>query len=160
MPAQTPQWKPGPLDALLGAWTFEITQEGQTVMRGRAEFARVEGGAFLLQHVTADLLPTTPDVWRENSPFPIVTVIGVDDPSGGFSYLYADGRGVRRVYQMTLADQIWEIRGQAGSRFFQRFQAPSATTAGPSPPIGSAPRTARAGSATSTSDIRRLSPHE
>jgi hypothetical protein len=122
MPAQTPQWKPGPLDALLGAWTFEITQEGQTVMRGRAEFARVEGGAFLLQHVTADLLPTTPDVWRENSPFPIVTVIGVDDPSGGFSYLYADGRGVRRVYQMTLADQIWEIRGQAGSRFFQRFQ--------------------------------------
>jgi hypothetical protein len=72
MPTQTPQWKPGPLDALLGAWTFEITQEG------------------------ADLLPTTPIVWRENSPFPIVTVIGVDDPSGAFTYLYADGRGVRR----------------------------------------------------------------
>jgi hypothetical protein len=122
MPAKTPQWKPGPLEALLGPWTFEITQQGQTVMRGRAEFAQVEGGAFLLQHVTADLLPTTPDVWRENSPFPIVTVIGVDDPSGGFSYLYADGRGVRRVYHMTLADGVWEIRGQAGSRFFQRFQ--------------------------------------
>jgi hypothetical protein len=89
MPTQTPQWKPGPLDALLGAWTFEITQDGQTVMRGRAEFAPVEGGAFLLQHVTADLLPTTPDVWRQNSPFPIVTVIGTDDPSGAFSYLYA-----------------------------------------------------------------------
>jgi hypothetical protein len=39
MLTQTPQWKPGPRDALLGAWTFEITQEGQTVMRGRAEFA-------------------------------------------------------------------------------------------------------------------------
>ncbi len=122
MPTQTPQWKLGPLDALLGAWTFEITQEGQTVMRGRAEFARVEGGAFLLQHVTADLLSTTPDVWRQNSPFPIVTVIGTDDPSGAFSYLYADGRGVRRVYQMTLDDRVWEIRGQAGARFFQRFQ--------------------------------------
>jgi hypothetical protein len=45
-------------------------------MRGRSEFARVEGGAFLLQHATADFLPTTPDVWRENSPFPIATVMG------------------------------------------------------------------------------------
>jgi hypothetical protein len=95
MPTQTPPWKPGPLDALLGAWTFEITQA---------------------------LLPTTPDVWRQNSPFPIVTVIGPDDPSGAFSYLYADGRGVRRVYQMTLADGVWKIRGQAGPRFFQRLQ--------------------------------------
>jgi hypothetical protein len=122
MPTQTPQWKPGPLEALLGAWTFEITHEGQPVMRGRAEFAWVEGGAFLLQHATADLLPTTPDVWRQNSPFPIVTVIGTDDPSGGFSYLYADGRGIRRVYRMTLADGVWTIRGQAGPRFYQRFQ--------------------------------------
>jgi hypothetical protein len=89
-------------------------------MRGRAEFARVEGGAFLLQHATAELLPTTPEVWRENSPFPIVTVMGVDDPSGAFTCLYADGRGVRRVYQMTLADRVWKIRGQAGPRFFQR----------------------------------------
>ncbi len=121
MPTQTPQWKPGPLDALVGAWTFEITQEGQTVMRSRAEFARVEGGAFLLQHATAGLLPTTPEVWRQNSPFPIVTVMGVDDPSGAFTYLYADGRGVRRVYQMTLADRVWTIRGKAGPRFFQRF---------------------------------------
>jgi hypothetical protein len=37
MRLQTPQWEPGPLDALLGASTFEITQEGRTVMRGRAE---------------------------------------------------------------------------------------------------------------------------
>ena len=93
------------------------------VLRGRAEFARVEGGAFLLQHATADLLPSTPQVWRENSPFPIVTVMGVDDPSGEFTYLYADGRGVRRVYQMTLAGGVWTIRGQAGPRFFQRFHA-------------------------------------
>jgi hypothetical protein len=100
MPTQTTLWRPGPLDALLGAWAFEITQEGQPVMRGRSEFARVEGGAFLLQHATADFLPTTPDVWRENSPFPIATVMGTA--------------------------------------------------------IGSAPRTARAGSATSTSAAPRL----
>jgi hypothetical protein len=121
MPTQTTLWRPGPLDALLGAWAFEITQEGQTVMRGRSEFARVEGGAFLLQHATAELLPTTPDVWRENSPFPIATVMGTDDPSGEFTCLYADGRGVRRVYQMALARGVWTIRGQAGPRFFQRF---------------------------------------
>jgi hypothetical protein len=133
MPTETRRWKPGPLDALLSAWTFEITQA---------------------------LLPTTPDVWRQNSPFPIVTVIGPDDPSGAFSYLYADGRGVRRVYQMTLADGVWKIRGQAEPRFFQRLQGTLATTARPSPAIGNAPRTASAGTATSTSDTRRLGPHE
>ena len=51
-----------------------------------------------------------------------MTAIGTDDPSGGFSYLYADGRSVRRVYRMTLADGVWTIRGQAGPRFYQRFQ--------------------------------------
>jgi hypothetical protein len=88
MPAQAPRWKPGPLDTLLGAWTFEITQ---------------------------DLLPTTPDVWRQNSPFPIVTVIGTDDPNGAFSYLYADGRGVGRVYQMN-----WE-RSEDGQTWQRDF---------------------------------------
>jgi hypothetical protein len=34
MPTPTPRWKPGPLGALLGAWTFEISQEGQALMRG------------------------------------------------------------------------------------------------------------------------------
>jgi hypothetical protein len=33
-----------------------------------------------------------------------------------------DGRGMRRVYQMSLADGVWKLWGQAGHRFFQRFQ--------------------------------------
>ena len=93
------------------------------MVRGRAEFAWLEGGAFLIQHAAADPpLPTTPPEWITNSPFPIVTVIGVDDPSGSFWYLYADGRKVRRVYQMSLAKGGWKLRGQAGPRFFQRFE--------------------------------------
>ena len=57
----------------------------------------------------------------KNSPFPLVTVIALDDFSGMFSYDYADGRGVRRVYRMTLSDGEWKYWGQAAADFFQRF---------------------------------------
>ena len=36
--------------------------------------------------------------------------------------LYADGRGVSRVYQMTLSEGTWRIRRDAPG-FFQRFTA-------------------------------------
>jgi hypothetical protein len=111
------------LERLIGAWAMDITLAGQTVVRGRAEFSWFEGRAFVVQHVTAEpFLTTTPEQWRTNSPFPIVTVIGLDDSSGLLSYLYTDGRGVRRIYRMTLEDDVWEISGQAGPRFFQRFR--------------------------------------
>jgi hypothetical protein len=35
--------------------------------------------------------------------------------------LYADARGVCRVYQMSLGDGVWKIWGQSGPEFFQRF---------------------------------------
>jgi hypothetical protein len=52
-----------------------------------------------------------------------VTIIALDDPSGAFTYAYADGRGVRRVYWMSLSDGGWRIWGQAGPEFFQQFTA-------------------------------------
>jgi hypothetical protein len=120
------QQSPGPglqcLAPLVGEWQFETSIRVQPVVRGRAVFEWLEGGAFLIQHAKADPpLPTTPPEWRENSPFPVTAIIGCDDASGAFSYLYADGRGVRRVYQMSLADGVWSVWGQAGPQFFQRF---------------------------------------
>jgi hypothetical protein len=56
-----------------------------------------------------------------NSPFPITTIIGPDDASQTFCYAYADGRGVHRVYTMSLDDGVWKMWGQSGSEFFQRF---------------------------------------
>lgn len=110
------------LEQLIGRWQFEASVEAEPVIRGCAVFEWLEGGAFLIQHATADPpLPTTPDPWRKNSPFPVTTIIGYDDPTGVFSYLYADGRGVRRVYQMSLRDDVCKVWGQAGPQFFQRF---------------------------------------
>ena len=62
-------------------------------------------------------------MWIENSPFPLSTVYGIDDPSGTFSMLYADVRGVHRVYEMSVDGDTWTITGQAGPEFFQRFKA-------------------------------------
>jgi hypothetical protein len=111
------------LEVLIGEWSMEASVANQPVARGKVAFDWLEGRAFVVQHVTADPpLPTTPPLWRANSPFPIVTVIGLDEASGLFSFLYADARGVRRVYRMSLEDGVWSISGQAGPAFFQRFQ--------------------------------------
>jgi hypothetical protein len=111
------------LDQLLGTWTFEITTDGPPIVRGRAIFAHAEAGAFVRFQQFADpWLPTTPDIWKKNSPFPTVTMIGADDPSGTFAYAYTDRRGVRRVQQMTFVDRVWRAWGKAGPAFYQRFE--------------------------------------
>jgi hypothetical protein len=110
------------LDALVGEWEMEASVGGQPTIRGRAAFEWLEGGTFLVQH--ADAEPPgkdTPSEWVEHSPFPVTTIIGLDDPSQQFCYAYADGRGVCRVYEMTLDDGLWKIWGQSGPEFFQRF---------------------------------------
>jgi hypothetical protein len=110
------------LDPLVGEWEMSVNIEGNEVVGGRTEFRWIEGGAFLIQHADADLSAEgVPRGWIENSPFPVVTIIGLDDRSERFSYLYSDGRGVSRVYEMTLEEREWRIWGQAGPEFFQRF---------------------------------------
>jgi hypothetical protein len=111
------------LAVLVGQWQMEASANGVVMARGRAVFEWLEGGAFLVQHVEAELPPTATPEWVANSPFPLVTIIALDDPSGAFTYAYADGRGVRRVYRMSLGDARWRIWGQAGPEFFQQFTA-------------------------------------
>jgi hypothetical protein len=41
---------------------------------------------------------------------PTTAVIGVDDGTGEFTQLYADARGTRRVYAMSLRDGVWTLR--------------------------------------------------
>jgi hypothetical protein len=47
-------------------------------------------------------------------------MIGRDDASRAFSVLYADGRGVSRIYQMSFAQGVWKIWRDAPG-FHQRF---------------------------------------
>ena len=105
------------LEPLVGEWEMEASVDGTPMARGRTTFEWMEGRAFLLQHADAE---ATGDEWREHSPFPVTTVIGVDDSSGEFAMLYADAREVFRIYRMTLTDRTWTVwRDDPG--FFQRF---------------------------------------
>jgi hypothetical protein len=89
--------------------------------RGRTAFEWLEGGAFLVQHADAEPAPASaPAEWVANSPFPLATIIGLDDSSQTFCMLYADSRGVFRVYQMSLSHGIWKIWREAPG-FHQRF---------------------------------------
>jgi hypothetical protein len=112
------------LAVLVGEWRMEASVDGALMARARVVFEWLEGGAFLVQHADAEPpAPTARPEWVANSPFPLVTIIGRDDPSGSFCYVYADARGVHRVYQMSLSDGVWKIWGRAGPEFFQQFTA-------------------------------------
>jgi hypothetical protein len=112
------------LDALVGEWKMESVDEGTVVASGKTTFAWLAGRSFLIQHTTADPpLPTTPQVWIDNSPFPIVAIISLDDRSQKFYYNYADGRGVHRVYDMSFKAGVWKFWGQAGAGFYQRMES-------------------------------------
>ncbi|AWS47997.1 hypothetical protein [Streptosporangium sp. 'caverna'] len=107
------------LDVLVGRWTVQPKVQG--VGTAWTEFAWQEGGLFLRQYSDVDSIPSdTPNAWRDNTPFPTTTVIGLDDATEEFTVLYADARGVYRVYRMTFADGVWTMWREAPG-FNQRF---------------------------------------
>jgi hypothetical protein len=108
------------LDVLVGRWTTQPHVDG---LDGNAwtDFSWSDDGLFLRQVADADPLPPeAPQAWREGAPFPTTTLIGLDDATGEFTMLYADARGVHRVYRMTFADGVWRIWREAPG-FNQRF---------------------------------------
>ncbi|MEW9531889.1 hypothetical protein [Microbispora sp. NPDC049125] len=96
------------LDALVGRWTVQPKVDG--LGTAWSEFAWREDGAFLRQITDIDGIPATaPQAWRDNAPFPTIALIGLDDAAEEFTMLYADVRGVHRVYRMTFAGGVWTI---------------------------------------------------
>ncbi|MER7334009.1 MULTISPECIES: hypothetical protein [unclassified Micromonospora] len=107
------------LDVLVGRWTVQPKVEG--LGAGWTDFSWVEDGKFLRQVTDAEPLPATaPQAWRENNPLPTASLIGLDDAGEEFTMLYADARGVHRVYRMTFADSVWRLAREAPG-FNQRF---------------------------------------
>jgi hypothetical protein len=96
----------------VGNWAIEITFPGDppTIVHGRAEFAWIEGGAFLLMRSEVD--------WE--GPTDSLGVIGCDDAGTDYTVLYFDARGVSRVYQMSFANGVWRQWRDAPG-FAQRF---------------------------------------
>lgn len=116
---QVPQQPSNPalerLNIFVGEWDIEITSmsfeaDKTAVVRGRASFDWIEGGAFLLERS---------EVSNTDFPRPI-SIIGPDDSAGTYSMLYFDSRGVSRIYQMSFNGQVWKLwRDFPG--FSQRF---------------------------------------
>jgi hypothetical protein len=107
------------LDLLVGRWTVQPKVEG--VGAAWTEFAWTDDGLFLRQVADADPAPPdAPDEWRDHAPFPTTAMIGLDDVADEFTMLYADARGVHRVYRMRFDDREWLI-WRAAPGFHQRF---------------------------------------
>ena len=85
-----------PLERLVGTWEFEPFVQGRSMGRGRATFQWIEDGAFLLERSHADW---TDPGWVENAPMSTQSVMGFDDTTFEVTQLYADDRGVFRIYR-------------------------------------------------------------
>jgi hypothetical protein len=108
------------LDPLIGEWAIEATVGGETMVGGRTSFAWIMDGRFLAQHTDGDPADGAEPEWVANSPMPVDAIIGLDAAADTFSMVYADARGVHRVYLMTLANGVWRI-WRAAPGFHQRF---------------------------------------
>ena len=106
-----------PLRRLIGTWEFEPSVNGGSPGRGRATFEWIEDGAFVLERSEAEWRDPA---WVENAPVSTQSVIGWDDTTGTIAMLYADSRGVFRIYRGTLTDEAWRLE-RAAPDFHQRF---------------------------------------
>ncbi|WP_381790947.1 hypothetical protein [Streptomyces niveus] len=108
------------LDGLVGEW--DMWAAGHRAGPVRTEFAWLEGGALLVQRADAGPETVLPPEWQGHAPFPTTMVTGYDDTADEFTTLYADGRGVARVYRTSLTARVWK-QWRAAPGFHQRFTA-------------------------------------
>jgi hypothetical protein len=106
-----------PLGRLIGAWELEPLVEGRSMGRGRATFEWIADGAFVLQRSDAEW---SDPGWAEHAPKTTQAVLGFDDATGEITQLYADDRGVHRIYRGSLTDEAWQMN-RAAPGFHQRF---------------------------------------
>src|SRR5690242_10444046 len=111
------------LDALAGRWRLQASFAGDLAGPVWCTFEWLEDGAFLRQHTAIDpAAPPLPPELAAISPLPATAIIGLDGDADRFSMLYADRRGVLRVYAMTLDAGVWRVWREAPG-FHQRFAA-------------------------------------
>ena len=90
---------------------------------GRQTFEWHESGAHLVGRSTVDN-PDAPDS---------VSIIGCDGQHGTYFQLYADERGIRRIYRMGIGDGVWRLERDAppfGQRYTGTFSEDGDTITG------------------------------
>jgi len=118
------------LGRLIGTWELEPRVSGRSAGKGRATFEWIEDGAFVLSRSEAEW---TDPGWVENAPKANRSVIGFDDMTGEIVQLYADSRGVFRIYRGSLTDEAWSLERSApgfNQRFIGRFSDDGRTMEG------------------------------
>ncbi|MFJ6084555.1 hypothetical protein ACIQI8_24440 [Streptomyces sp. NPDC092369] len=116
------------LDALVGEWELRADFPGRTVPPGRSVFEWTLDGRFLVQRTEVPLAEA-PDT---------MSVIAVDQETGGYTQHYFDSRGVVRLYAMTFVDGLWQLVRETPDftplsfrqRFTGRFSADGDTISG------------------------------
>ena len=109
--------KPDPalqeLELFIGKWNVEISfpVDPPGTIHGQASFEWLEDGAFLIMRMGS----------KDTGPQFSISVIGRDDSAKNYTMLYFDGRGVSRIYQMSLEDAVWRQWRDAPG-FSQRFK--------------------------------------
>ena len=107
------------LRLLAGDWDMELSEasflpDPDVKLRGSVTVAWIEQGAALALRMGDARAPTA--TW----------IIGRDDAEPGYHVLYADDRGVSRVYRMSLRGGTWRIWRDT-PEFSQRFEAQVST---------------------------------
>ncbi len=98
-------------DVLIWEWTMVGTHPAfLSAAHGRSSFEWLMEGGLLLWHFE----------WERPGPPSALSVIGHDDSVETCSMLYADERGVARIYQMSLAGGVWKMWRES-SGFSQRM---------------------------------------
>ena len=100
------------LNALVGEWAVEGTgpTDPPLRVRGRAAFEWLTEGSFLVERWDV-AHPDFPDG---------IALIGSDASAEAFRQHYFDSRGVSRVYEMSLGDNVWRLWRDSPD-FSQRF---------------------------------------
>ena len=104
------------LQPLAGKWRMELYNaaflpERETRVSGSVAIDWIEDGSALRIHQGDSEHPPAA-VW----------IIGRDEREAGYSVLYADHRGVSRIYNMSLEGTSWRMWRDT-SEFSQRFEA-------------------------------------
>jgi hypothetical protein len=104
------------LEPLVGRWRMELYNaaflpEHDARATGSIEIDWIEEGSALRMRQG-----------DSENPAAAVWIIGRDDSQPGYWVLYADDRGVSRVYRMSLDDGRWQMWRDT-SEFSQRFHA-------------------------------------
>ncbi len=88
------------LHRLVGEWNMLGTHPAfSSSVHGHSSFEWLEQGALLVWRFD----------WEQPGPPSAMSVIGFDDSVEACSVVYADERGVSRIYQMSLEGRVWRM---------------------------------------------------